>query len=72
MIKVMWKEVENGEKLEDISVRDVGKRTFESHLDRLPGRMRVSKVSVPEWMCMVGRKMHRSLKIYSIPYLRNL
>ena len=72
MIKVMWKEVENSEKLEEISVRDVGKRILESNLVRLPGRLRASKVSVPEWMCMVGRKMHPSLKIYSLPYLRNL
>lgn len=63
--KMMWKEVAKGEKLElgmwEISVRDLGPRTFESNLVRLPGRLRASKIGIPEWLYMVGRK------IYSTP-----
>lgn len=35
-----WKEVEKGESLEKISIREVGKRNFWSDLVRLPGRLR--------------------------------
>ena len=64
--KMMWKEVAKDEKLElgmwEISVRDLGPRTFESNLVRLPGRLRASKISIPEWLYMIGRKMHPLLQ----------
>lgn len=58
--KMMWKEVVKGEKLGmwEISIKDLGPRTFENNLVRLPGRLRASKISIPEWLYMVGRKMH--------------
>lgn len=40
-MSVMWKEVEKGEKLEKISIREVGERIFQSNLVRLPDRLRV-------------------------------
>lgn len=64
--KMMWKEVAKGEKLGlgmwEISVRDLGPRTFESNLVRLPGRLRDSKISIHEWLYMVGRKMYPLLQ----------
>ena len=37
---VMWKEVKNGKKLEEVSPRKMGKRTFQNNLVRFPGRLR--------------------------------
>lgn len=64
--------VAKGEKLElgmwEISVKDLGLRAFESNLVRL----RASKISIPEWLYMIGRKMHPLLKNIFNSNLQNL
>lgn len=64
--RMMWKEVAKGEKfglgMWEISVRDLGPRTFESNLVKLPGRLRASNISIHEWLYMVGRKIYPLLQ----------